>query len=621
MKKQLLKKFSVFMVTAMLFSVSANAQIVYTDVIPDTTVSATTGFYNLDLNNDGIADFKILRTYAFSCAAGNCSGYLDNGVKITPFNLNEVADSVNVYPFALNSGADVKNSGYNWASAASQTLEYYHTGRNRGGRFGACTPCGTSTSTGNWKGAIDKYLGLRFTVGSNLYYGWARLNVSSTGASFTIKDYAYNTVPDQNIIAGSITVSTLPLPVVLPHCGGDTISFTYYTVFTFGSNNVFTAQLSDSTGNFSSAVNIGFKTDSVGGTMSVVIPPSTATGAGYRIRIVSSSPATTGPDNGHNLYIRQSGIATAAISATGSPVICPGQTAHLNTSATSGFTYQWLKNSVNIPGANSTTYNTSQGGIYQCAINCGCGTDTSNQIQVINDSVPHVSIDTNGTTSFFCQGEDKPLYALADTTVTFQWKLNGVLIAGATDSIYFATGSGNYTVVATNNYGCYSTSNTILLNAYNQPAPNISTNGTELFINVFVSYQWFVDGNIINGATSQYYTPSASGSYTVVVSDTNSCSGVSNMFHFVVNSIPSFHSSYFKIYPNPATNNLTITLGSSSQKVEVSITDITGKIIYTTTASETQKIDVNTNDYSAGVYAVQIQTADFIETKKLIVEK
>ena len=60
---------------------------------------------------------------------------------------------------------------------------------------------------------------------------------------------------------------------------------------------------------------------------------------------------------------------------------------------------------------------------------------------------------------------------------------------------------------------------------------------------------------------------------------------------------------------------------SNHKKVEVTIADITGKIIYTTAARETQKIEVNTKDYSVGVYVVQIQTADFIETKKLIVKK
>ena len=82
----------------------------------------------------------------------------------------------------------------------------------------------------------------------------------------------------------------------------------------------------------------------------------------------------------------------------------------------------------------------------------------------------------------------------------------------------------------------------------------------------------------------------------------------------------SFASS-IKLFPNPANNHLTISLGSNNKKVEVTIADITGKIIYTTTATDTHKIEVNSEDFAAGVYVVQIQTADFIGTKKLVVEK
>ena len=70
MKKQLQKKISAclpvgmaFIVTAMMFSASANAQIIYTDVNPDSTItclgSLCTKSYNVDLNNDGISDYSI----------------------------------------------------------------------------------------------------------------------------------------------------------------------------------------------------------------------------------------------------------------------------------------------------------------------------------------------------------------------------------------------------------------------------------------------------------------------------------------------------------------------------------------------------------------------------------
>lgn len=77
MKKQLQKKITAFIVTAMMFCASANAQIVYTDVIPDVVrgcnyPSPCGADFLIDLNNDGINDFTFApRAHGFSC--GNCS--------------------------------------------------------------------------------------------------------------------------------------------------------------------------------------------------------------------------------------------------------------------------------------------------------------------------------------------------------------------------------------------------------------------------------------------------------------------------------------------------------------------------------------------------------------------
>jgi len=80
-------------------------------------------------------------------------------------------------------------------------------------------------------------------------------------------------------------------------------------------------------------------------------------------------------------------------------------------------------------------------------------------------------------------------------------------------------------------------------------------------------------------------------------------------------------ASVINLFPNPAISHVTIDLGSNNQKVDVTITDVTGKIIYKTSALEAQKIDVSTEDFKAGIYVVQIQAADFSATKKLVIEK
>jgi hypothetical protein len=58
------------------------------------------------------------------------------------------------------------------------------------------------TSTGNWLGATNKYLALKLIVGTNTYYGWARLDFLFISGSFTIKDYAYESTPNACIQSG-----------------------------------------------------------------------------------------------------------------------------------------------------------------------------------------------------------------------------------------------------------------------------------------------------------------------------------------------------------------------------------------------------------------------------------
>jgi hypothetical protein len=82
----------------------------------------------------------------------------------------------------------------------------------------------------------------------------------------------------------------------------------YYTLScgTYASPTIFTAQLSDANGSFASPINIGAVSSATSGYINVTIPAGTPNGTGYRIRVVSASPAQTGADNGTNISIQSS---------------------------------------------------------------------------------------------------------------------------------------------------------------------------------------------------------------------------------------------------------------------------------------------------------------------------
>jgi|GEM_PF-3784569 len=93
-------------------------------------------------------------------------------------------------------------------------------------------------------------------------------------------------------------------PINGPFCAnGEQISVSFIANGTFQQNNIFTAQLSNSSGSFSFPVTIGSLAGTSSGTIVATIPTNTASGTGYRIRIVSDNPTINGSDNGTDITI------------------------------------------------------------------------------------------------------------------------------------------------------------------------------------------------------------------------------------------------------------------------------------------------------------------------------
>ena len=182
-----LRSYSALASSFALAATQADAQIIYTDINPDSTVALGGSFYNLDLDNDGTFDFAI------NVTIGTSASYTSQQIGISPAGTNGVAGSsvgAYIYPFAMNAGDTIKTS-LQFNLGPNQSMASY---------FGA------SYSYGNWLGVTDKYLGLKFYIGTAAHYGWARLDVNATANQFIIKDYAYNTVADAYILAGQTAV-------------------------------------------------------------------------------------------------------------------------------------------------------------------------------------------------------------------------------------------------------------------------------------------------------------------------------------------------------------------------------------------------------------------------------
>lgn len=191
MKKQLQKKFLTFSVIAILFSASANAQIVYTDVNPDVTRTRSgppleAVNYSIDFNIDGIVDVN-LSSYGIANRAITPFPpyfYVTSAIEIKSSEILRVTSSFS-YASQLNANTIIESASQSWSTSTGRAF--------MAGTFSPCPNC--------WPFAADRFLGVRFSVGGNWFYGWVRISLS-TFTSFTIKDYAYNSTPNQPILAG-----------------------------------------------------------------------------------------------------------------------------------------------------------------------------------------------------------------------------------------------------------------------------------------------------------------------------------------------------------------------------------------------------------------------------------
>lgn len=340
-------------------------------------------------------------------------------------------------------------------------------------------------------------------------------------------------------VVPNVTPGVLPAAI----CAGSSfqLPFTEQGTFNaqalFSAGNKFTAQLSDAFGDFSNPVNIGDTNSTVSGNFSVIIPGNTPAGNGYRIRIISSNPAVTGPDNGIDIRIDNGLPAASSVIANGPLSFCNGDSVELSGSAVTDATYQWSLNGIDLPGENALNIYATNGGDYVLQTINSCGKSSSNTITVSIAPLPQSAVITAAGDTTFCSGDSVVLNGNNLIGVQYQWTANGIAISGATNPDFTAYQAGIYTLNTINLCGIAS-SNAITVAVDSLPPASIVTavggltfcDGDSLLLDGSLvsgaSYQWQQNGIDINGATGTTLYVSQSGTYTLITA--NNCGASSS---------------------------------------------------------------------------------------------
>ncbi|HSY49453.1 MAG TPA: hypothetical protein VLC46_11620 [Thermoanaerobaculia bacterium] len=260
-------------------------------------------------------------------------------------------------------------------------------------------------------------------------------------------------------------------------------------------------------------------------TSSITMSSSASFSGSYTVTVTNASgcSATSSP-----MTVAAISGPTAGISTYGPTTFCAGSSVTFVLTLPGGTSVLWST------GATTPSITVSSSGSYSAIITDanGCSaTITTDPVTV--EANPTPSITAGGPTTF-CAGGSVML--TASSGASYLWS------TGATTQAITANASGNYRVTVTNANGCGATSSPTAVTVNALPTPTITAGGSTTFCaggsvtltaTSGASYLWST------GATTQSIAASASGNYTVNVTNANGCSATSSPTTVTVNANPA----------------------------------------------------------------------------------
>lgn len=308
-------------------------------------------------------------------------------------------------------------------------------------------------------------------------------------------------------------------------------------------------------------------------------------------------------------------VTNLSVNAGNDQTICSGETAALN--ATGGTTYSWSPTIglTNPNASNPTAFPTATTTYTVTATTNGCSATDQVTVTV---ATPTISA---GADVSICDGQSIQLNVNGGSNYTWS-PSTGLSNANVSNPTASPTTTTSYTVTGIV-AGC-TTSDVILVTVNSNPiVPTISPNGIEIQSSPAFGYQWNYNGTPIPGGTLQNLFPANSGNYTVTVFNANGCSSTSAPYTVTTVGINNIEvDNTITIFPNPAVNNALLTINSEvNESAVVLLYNNLGALIseekVNLTAGSNKK-NIDLENLAVGIYTVKVIGNDINAVKVLI---
>ena len=206
-----------------------------------------------------------------------------------------------------------------------------------------------------------------------------------------------------------------------------------------------------------------------------------------------------------------------------------------------------------------------------------------------------------------CEGSDVVLNAISDGELIWEQDiLNGTTMTIQSD-VFF-------TAHATSAYGCVNEAQWEV-NALPVPFAEIVVSDGTLSAQEGVSWQWYQDGQSLEGAIDATLDVTTDGNYSVVVTGENGCSALSEEVQ--VTHVYDEANNGFLIYPHPITDASTLIMPPGT--FDVRLLDALGQTV-SAFGQQQNRMDVRAADLVPGIYFVQLTQYDRVFYLRILVD-
>ncbi|MCI1188150.1 T9SS type A sorting domain-containing protein [Hymenobacter sp. DH14] len=328
--------------------------------------------------------------------------------------------------------------------------------------------------------------------------------------------------------------------------------------------------------------------------------------------------------------------STFCVTGATSPTVVLGTGSTAGTfSSTAGLTINASTGAITLSSSTPGTYTVTN--TVAAANGCAAATATA---QVTITAAPLATFSYASASA--CAGSAAlltPTLGTGATAGTFS-SAAGLTINATTGVVDPATSTaGTYTVTNTvaASGGCAAATGTTTVTINALPATptytyTYPTRSTVLFTSSVApagtTYQWYLNGGIIAGATSQTYTANgavAPGNYTVrFISTATGCQSAPSTVLVVTATNQALAGSSLRLFPNPTpSGQVTLELTGYRSATQLTVLDALGRVVTqqllpANAGTATHALDLT--GAATGVYLLRLSNADGVETHRLVRE-